>query len=129
MTEITGALPFAERPIDRTPIHTAQLPPTPQRERTIVASAWVEAPPELLTLGDDIGTGEAGFIRRIGRWLLWRTGPAAKADARYLAIAADDLGRQATFQLWADGRTEGVGPSGARHERFRLWKEDLRDSG
>lgn len=128
VTEISGALPFSERPLDHTPVHTADLPATPQRERTIPASAWVEAPAELLALGDDIGTGEAGFIRRIGRWLLWRTGPATKADARYLAIDADDLARQFTFQLWADGRTEGTGPSGATHSRFRMWKEDLRDS-
>lgn len=129
MSETGRPLPFAERPIDRTPVHTADLPATPQRERTIPASAWIEAPPELLALGDDIGTGEAGFIRRIGRWLLWRTGPATKADARYLAVAADDLRRQVTFRLWADGRTEGTGPSGTLHHRFRAWKEDLRDSG
>lgn len=126
---MTAALPFGERPLDHTRVHTEDLPATPQRERTIPASAWIEAPPELLVLGEDIGTGEAGFIRRIGRWLLWRTGPATKADARYLAVAADDLSRQVTFRLWADGRTEGVGPSGAKHNRFRAWKEDLRDSG
>ena len=27
-----------------------------------------------------------------------------------------------------DGTAEGVGPSGTRHDRFRAWKEDLRDA-
>jgi hypothetical protein len=33
-----------ERPIDPTPVHTADLPPTPTRDRDIPATAWVEAP-------------------------------------------------------------------------------------
>lgn len=47
-------LPADERPLDTTPIHTEDLPPTPTRDRNIVASAWIEAPAELLTLGDDL---------------------------------------------------------------------------
>ena len=42
------ALPADQRPIDDTPVHTADLPPTPIRDRNIPATAWVEAPPELL---------------------------------------------------------------------------------
>jgi len=83
----------------------------------------------LRSLGDDIGGPEAAYKRRIGRWLLWRAGPATHADARYLAIASDDLDNQYTFRLFADGSGEGVGPSGERHVRFRAWKEDLRDHG
>ena len=121
------ALPYNERPVDETPIHTDDLPPTPQRDRNIVATAWIEAPQELVHLGDDIGHPQVDYKRRIGKWLLWRAGPAMKADARYMAIAADDLAQSHTFRLHADGTGEGTGPSGRSHERFRAWKEDLRD--
>jgi hypothetical protein len=118
------------RPVDDTPRHTADLPPTPQRDRNIPATAWVEAPAELLGLGDDLpGTPVADYKRRIGPWLLWRAGPAAKADARYWAGRADDPGVAHTFRLFPDGNGDGTGPSGARHTRFRSWKEDLRDNG
>ena len=125
---MSSALPYDERPVDDTPVHTAELPATPQRDRTIVASAWVEAPPELIALGDDIGYAQVDYKRRIGNWLLWRAGPAVKADARYMAVALDDPARQLTFRLYADGTGTGTGPSGARHDRFRAWKEDLRDN-
>src|SRR6185295_9114478 len=101
------ALPADQRPIDPTPVHTTDLPPTPIRDRNIPADAWVEAPAEVRHLGDDIGRPVAMYKRRIGRWLLWRAGPASKADARYLAIDADDLGRQHTFRLFADGTGAG----------------------
>jgi hypothetical protein len=122
------ALPYHRRPVDGTPLHTDQLPATPQRDRNIPARAWLEAPESLTRLGEDIGGPEAEYKRRIGRWLLWRAGPATHADARYLAVAADDLGRQFTFRLYPDGSGDGVGPSGRRHDRFRTWKEDLRDA-
>ena len=122
-------LRYDERPEDDTPLHTADLPPTPQRDRNIPARAWVEAPGELIHLGDDIGGVEAQYKRRIGRWLLWRSGPATGADARYIAIDADDLSRQYTFRLHADGNGEGEAPGGVTHERFRTWKEALRDAG
>ena len=121
------ALPFDERPVDDSPVHTDDLPDTPQRDRRIPARAWVEAPPELLALGEGIGGGEAGYIRRIHGWLLWRAGPATHADARYLAVAADALHVQHSFRLFPDGSGEGAGPSGDVHDRFRAWKEDLRD--
>ncbi len=121
------ALPYHLRPEDGTPVHTADLPPTPQRDRSIPARAWVEAPTTLRQLGDDIGGPEAQYKRRIGPWLLWRAGPATHADARYLAIAAADLTVQHAFRLYPDGSGDGVGPSGERHQRFRTWKEDLRD--
>jgi hypothetical protein len=93
----------------------------------IPATAWAEAPPELLCLGEDIGHDRVGYIRRIGRWLLWRAGPARDGDARYMALARDDLGQRYTYRLYADGRGEGDGPDGQRHARFRSWKEALRD--
>jgi hypothetical protein len=126
---VSDALPADQRPVDDTPVHTADLPPTPIRDRNIPATAWVEAPAALLALGDDIGGPTAMYKRRIGRWLLWRAGPATKADARYLAVDADDLARHHAFRLFADGRGGGEGPSGSHHERFRAWKEDLRDHG
>lgn len=122
-----AALPADERPIDPTPVHTEELPPTPIRDRNIPAEAWVEAPEELLALGDDIGHPAIAYKRRLGPWLLWRAGPARGADARYLVVRADDLSDQFTFRLLADGSGDGVGPSGASHTRFRAWKEDLRD--
>ena len=117
-----------ERPIDATPVHTAELPPLPQRDRTIPATAWVEAPAELLALGDDIGEPVVAYKRRIGRFLLWRAGPANHGDARYMALDADDLARTWTYRLFPDGRGEGEGPDGTVHGRFRTWKEALRDA-
>lgn len=124
------ALRYDQRPLDATPVHTAGLPATPQRDRSIPATAWVEAPDALLHLGDDIGqASDITYKRRIGPWLLWRAGPATDADARYAAIRASDLGDVWVFRLFSDGTGDGVGPSGARHARFRSWKEDLRDVG
>jgi hypothetical protein len=125
---MTGALRYDQRPDDDTPIHTEDLPPTPVRDRNIPATAWVEAPEDLLALGDDLpGTPRADYKRRIGPWLLWRAGPATGADARYWAARADDLADAHTFRLFPTGDGEGTGPSGASHTRFRTWKEDLRD--
>jgi len=121
-------LPYHARPADTTPISTAELPDTPTRDRNIVASAWREAPERLRHLGDDLaGRPEAEYKRRIGRFLLWRAGPAV-GDARYLAVAADDTTVQHEYRLHpeVDGANgEGRGPSGTIHHRFRGWKEDL----
>jgi hypothetical protein len=120
------ALRYDERPDDHTPVHTAELPDTPTRDRNIVATAWVEAPPELLALGGDLpGAPVATYKRRIGEWLLWRAGPAVDADARYWAARRDDLTVQCTFRLFPDGSGDGAGPGGRPHTRFRSWKEDL----
>lgn len=117
---------YDERPLDDTPLHTEDLPPTPVRDRNIPATAWVEAPPELLHAGADLpATPVAEYKRRIGPWLLWRAGPATGGDARYLAVDSGDLTRQHTFRLFPDGSGDGTGPSGSRHARFRAWKEDL----
>jgi hypothetical protein len=126
---MTKPLPADQRPFDPTPIHTGELPPTPIRDRNIPAEAWVEAPVALLESGNDIGRPAIAYKRRLGAWLLWRAGPATKADARYVAIDADDLERSFSFRLFPDGSGEGTGPSGVTHERFRSWKEDLRDHG
>jgi hypothetical protein len=120
------ALPADERPYDFTPLDTADLPPTPTRDRNIAAAAWRQAPAELLALGDDLpGRPTAAYKRRIGPWLLWRAGPATGADARYLAVDSTDLGRQCTFRLFPEGTGDGTGPTGEHHDRFRTWKEDL----
>ncbi len=121
-------LRYDQRPADHNPVHTSDLPDTPTRDRNIVASAWVQAPPELRSLGVELrGAPEAEYKRRIGRWLLWRAGPAV-GDALYLAIAADDVSVQHTFRLRPEANGvngEGAGPSGEVHHRFRAWKEDL----
>jgi hypothetical protein len=123
------ALRYDERPDDDTPVHTADLPATPLRDRNIPATAWVEAPDSLARLGDDLpGSPIAQYKRRIGPWLLWRAGPASGADARYWVARADDLTDIYTFRLFPSGDGTGVGPSGATHTRFRTWKEDLRDA-
>ena len=117
-----------DRPIDPTRVHTVDLPATPQRDRTIPATAWIEAPAALLDLGLDLGHELVAYKRRIGPWLLWRAGPAAKGDARYAALAAGDPRQQFTFRLHPSGDGEGVGPDGVVHTRFRAWKEALRDT-
>jgi hypothetical protein len=127
-TGLVNALPYHQRPADHTPIHTADLPATPVRDRNIVATAWVEAPASLADLGADLpGTPVAEYKRRIGSWLLWRAGPATGGDARYWVADVADLDRTFTFRLFPDGSGDGEGPSGTRHDRFRSWKEDLRD--
>lgn len=120
------ALPADDRPFDHTPVDTADLPPTPTRDRNIAASAWRQAPTRLTHLGDDLGTGDAAYKRQLHGWLLWRSGPA-KGPARYLAIDMTNLERHVEFELFGDKQGHGIGPSGAAHERFRTWKEDLRD--
>jgi hypothetical protein len=120
---------YDERPIDDTPIHTSELPPTPIRDRNIPATAWVEAPESLLTLGDDLpDRPTAEYKRRIGPWLLWRAGPAKGGDARYWAAHVERLDQPVTLRLFPDGTAAGAGPSGEVHTRFRAWKEDLRDA-
>jgi hypothetical protein len=115
-------MPAEDRPLDHTLITTTELPDTPQRDRAIPATAWKEAPPELLSLDPP-----ARYLRRIGPWLLWRSGPPTNGDATYWVARADDLMVQHTLRLLPDGSADGVGPSGDRHTRFRTWKEDLRD--
>ena len=120
--------PAEARPAVTHDVHTADLPPLPQRDSLIPATRWPEAPPQLRSLGTDLGVDLVAYKRRIGRFLLWRAGPAVHADARYIALAADDLDEQYTFRLFADGSGRGVGADGVTHTRFRTWKESLRDS-
>ncbi|CAN5445168.1 hypothetical protein BH10ACT3_BH10ACT3_16330 [soil metagenome] len=124
---VGGALPSHRRPTDDTPVHTADLPPLPLRDRNTPATAWIEDPQKPLDTGLDIEADDAMYKRRINRWLLWRAGPATKANARYVAIDADDLSRLFSFRLFPDGSGEGTGPLGVPHDRFRTWKEELRD--
>jgi hypothetical protein len=120
--------PAEARPPVEHDVHTDELPATPQRDFLIPATRWVEAPPELVALGADLGVDLVAYKRRIGRYLLWRAGPARGADARYMALAADDLADRWTFRLHPDGSGAGDGPDGRRHTRFRTWKEALRDA-
>ena len=120
------SVPADDRPFDLSPVTTADLPPTPVRDRNIAASAWDEAPAELLSLGADLGIGpdRTAYKRRIGDWLLWRAGPT-RGPARWLALHRDDLTQQFTFFIDGAKNNVGVGPSGETHTRFRMWKEDL----
>ena len=117
------SLPVGERPFTDETFSTEELPDTPVRTYRIPASGWTEAPEVLLTLGDDLGETPA-YLRRIHGWLLWRAGPPV-GEARYLAIS-DDGAAHWTFDLHGK-RGEGLGPDGEVHERFRTWKESLRD--
>ena len=128
------ALPHDDRPVDPTPVRTADLPATPVRDRRIPATAWTEAPAELLALaghaarlaGTPDGEAITSFLRRIGPWLLWRSGPA-KGPSICWAGHAEDLSRAYQIVLYGDGSASGLGPSGELHLRFRTWKQDLRD--
>lgn len=120
-------LRYDERPTDSTPVHTNDLPPTPTRDRNIPATAWIEAPDALLRLGADLPDQPvAHYKRRIGPWLLWRAGPATKANAHYLACDAVDPASHLVFSIGPDGTGHGRGPSGDEHTRFRDWKIDLK---
>lgn len=120
-------LPADQRPVDPTPVHTDDLPPTPTRDRNIPAEAWVEAPEALQRLGDDIDQELVAYKREIEGWLLWRAGPARGERARYMAVARRDPSRHHQFDLRPDGTGEGAGPGGTTHTSFRSWKEALRD--
>lgn len=122
------ATPPEARPAVTDDVHTEHLPPLPQRDSLIPATRWVEAPAALRALGEDFGVDLVAYKRRIGRFLLWRAGPASRADARYMALASDDLTERYSFRLFPDGRGEGLGADGANHTRLRTWKESLRDA-
>ena len=113
-----------DRPFVDDSYHTHELPDTPQRSYRIPATGWIEAPEELLHLGDDLSE-PVEYKRRIHGFLLWRAGPPV-GEARYLAVS-DDL--SVTYRFDLHGRDgEGGGADGAVHHRFRTWKESLRDA-
>jgi hypothetical protein len=120
---MTGdALPVHERPFTDDRYGTAELPDTPTRLFRIPARGWIDAPDELLALGDDLDE-PVEYKRRIGRYLLWRAGPPV-GQAMYFAIDADRRERRFRFRL--DGKSgSGAGPDGVTHVRFRAWKESL----
>lgn len=121
MTE--RATPVGRRPfLEGASFHTHELPDTPQRSYRIPASAWVEAPDELIHLGDELDE-PVEYKRRIGRFLLWRAGPPV-GEAIYLAVDARDP--SITHRFGLSGKTgSGQGPGGSEHTRFRTWKESL----
>ena len=82
-----SALPVHERPFTSDRYSTAELPDTPTRSFRIAASSWIEAPEQVLRLGDDLGE-PVEYKRWIGEWLLWRAGPAV-GRARYMAISEE----------------------------------------
>ena len=115
----------SDRPFVDDSYHTDELPDLPQRDYRIPATAWVEAPEELLRLGDDLAE-PVEYKRRIGRFLLWRAGPPV-GGSRYMAV--DPVtGEQRTFDLRGKTGT-GMGADGKTHQRFRTWKESLLEAG
>jgi hypothetical protein len=118
-----------ERTLDTTPRTTSELPATPQRDRRIESPSWMTAPEALHRLGADIDQPAVIYLRRLGeRWSLWRAGPAVDANSRYAAVDLSDETTMYTFTLTADGTGSGVGPDGVTYDRFRTWKESLRDT-
>jgi hypothetical protein len=115
-----------DRPPIEHDVHTHELPANPQRDYLIPATRWVEAPDVVLALGADVDAEVVAYIRRIGRYLLWRAGPPRHADAWYLAVNADDVTDAWRFRLFPDGSGDGNAPDGSHHTRFRTWKEALR---
>ena len=109
---VTVALPADQRPIDDTPVHTdrpaAHADPGPQHPGHGLGRGAARAARR--SAHDLPGRPVATYKRRIGRWLLWRAGPATGADARYLAVDAADLARQHAFRLFPDGSGDGAGP-------------------
>ncbi len=122
------SVPTEDRPPVDHDVHTADLPPLPQRHSMIPATRWVEAPPFVVGLGEEIGVELVAYIRRIHDFLLWRAGRAAGEPARYCAVNASDPDDHWFFELDADGEGRGLGPDGTVHTRFRTWKESLRDA-
>lgn len=119
---MTDALPVGERPFTADRYHTSELPDTPTRTFRIPASGWIEAPGELLTLGEELSE-PVEYKRRIGSYLLWRAGPPI-GEAWYMAVDASNSDRRYRFRLHGkDG--VGLGPDGKTHSRFRSWKEAL----
>ena len=127
--ETNPPLPADDRPFDDSPVHTADLPATPIRDRNIPAEAWVEAPAALLAAGKDILATDSrpiriAYKRRLGPWLLWRAGPA-RGDARYVAVHTHNLDQSLSFRLHHDGTGSGTGADGIVYNRFRDWKRTL----
>jgi hypothetical protein len=128
-TEHVPSIRTEERTLDPTPRTTDELPPTPQRDRRIESASWTTAPSALHQLGADIDQPAVIYLRRLGeRWSLWRAGPAVDADSRYAAVDLTDETTIYTFTLNPDGTGSGVGPDGVTYDRFRTWKESLRDT-
>ena len=120
-------LRYDERPADRTPVHTVDLPATPTRDRNIVASAWIEAPPALIASRCRPAGTAGGGLQAAHRTVAAVACRTRRRRRRPLLGGADetDLSQQHTFRLFPDGNGDGVAVSGVRHTRFRAWKEDL----
>lgn len=119
-------VPRSQRPVDLTPVHTLDLPVTPPADRNIPAEAWIEAPAELLSLGDTVGDPNVVYLRQIGPFVVWRAGPGTTRSATaWLAVDVGDTAVTYRFEQRPDGTGSGTGPDGTPHDRFRTWKESL----
>ena len=80
------------------------------RDRNIVASAWIEAPAELLALGADLpGRRRPSTSGASGRGCCGAPGRPPAATPATGRRDADDLAVQHTFRLFPDGNGDGVG--------------------
>ena len=102
LEELTRALAYLS--LKEGPLEALRLP-TPK-----------EPPPE-----------EIALLRARFSELLARLKELLEAREALYAALAHDLDVQCTFRLFPDGTGDGRGPTGTRHDRFRTWKEDLRD--
>ena len=119
---MSEALPVHARPFTTETFHTSDLPDTPTRTFRIPATGWIEAPEELVKLGEPLDE-PVEYKRRIGRFLLWRAGPPV-GEAVYMAVDSTDSATRYRFELHGR-RGHGLGSDGSQHERFRTWKESL----
>ena len=74
-------IPADMRPMVTEPFHTAELPPTPQRDRSLPAQLWIEAPPELKILRGEIAHQVAAENQRA------TANPASSAWLATLGVA------------------------------------------
>ena len=121
-----GRGPPADRPRLVTP---TSCPRRRSATSSIPAERWIEAP------ADAAGArrrprDHARRLQAAHRPLPAVAGRArpTRADARYMAIAADDLDERWTFRLFPDGSGEGVAPGGIAHRASARGRKILRDA-
>ena len=115
-----------ERPAVLHDFHTEDLPQLPQRDTSIPATRWPEAPAGAADARRGL-RGRPRCVQAADRAVsaLARAGPACAADACYMALAADDLAERYTYRLFPDGNGERR-RGGRRHAHaLRTWKESL----
>ena len=121
------ALRYDQRPADHTPIHTEALPPTPIRDRNIVATAWIEAPEQLLTLGRRSAEPTGGRVQAADRRLAAVAGGSGRGRRRPLLGGPRRRSHRSNTRFGCSQTTPAtaLGPAGSGTRSSDPWKEDL----